>query len=361
MSAPVYTTAVIGLGRMSRGHIRAFQAHPRFDLVGGCDPGREARAAFADATGLPEFGEVTALMETLSPEVVAIVAPDAAHAPLTLQLAGFQPKAILGEKPMAPGYREACDMVEACESRGVELIINHQRRLLIGPAARGVIDAGGIGDLMELEGRCAGDLIADGTHVVDSLMAIGGDEDVGSVLGMVDLGPPESRGEQRYGRAREVSAAAIWTTAANVRYSVYTGALSHRIPYQSYRVRGSAGELWHPGGSAQPLLYLNDGTPGTHRAALEDNGWFLMPEPCDGGPWRCVNPDDQGVNPMDLSLDLLAKRLDGDPAPHPLNGARTLKVQEVLNAAYLSARDRRAVPLPLPRDTGFALDDLVTS
>lgn len=126
-----------------------------------------------------------------------------------------------------------------------------------------------------------------------------------------------------------------------------TGKLAERIPYQSYRIRASKAELWHPGGNSQPALYLNDGQPGTHRAALEENGWFLMPVPQEGGPWRCINPDAKNQNPMGLSLELLLKKLDGDPTPHPLNGRRTLKVQEIINAAYQSAQDHRAITLPL--------------
>lgn len=349
MNDPTYSVALIGLGNMSRGHVKQLLAQSRLRIVGGCDPSASAREAFDAGEGVELFEEVAPMMEKWHPDLVVIVAPDAVHASLTKQVAAYAPKAILCEKPMAVSYADAVDMVETCEAKGVELLINHQRRLVIEPYVRKLIDDGTLGDLLECEARCAGDMIGDGTHAVDSLMAIGGDLSPETVWGMIDLGTIENQKETRYGRAKEQAAAAFWFTN-HIRYSVQTGKLAERIPYQSYRIRGCKAELWHPGGKSQPALYVNDGKPGTHKAALQEDGWFFMPEPQEGGPWRCINLDVLNINPMGISLDLLIKKLDGDPTPHPLNGRRSLKVQEIINAVYQSAQDQKAITLPLSAD-----------
>jgi hypothetical protein len=125
----------------------------------------------------------------------------------------------------------------------------------------------------------------------------------------------------------------------------------NRTPYQSYRVRGTRGELWHPGGTTQPEVYLNNGTPGTHRADWDENGWYLLPTPHPGGPWQKLPSETR--EPMRLSLDLLARRLEGSLDDHPLEGQHALVSHEILTAAYLAAHQGNATPLPLSPDTHF--------
>jgi predicted dehydrogenase len=187
MKETTYTVALIGIGNMSRGHVHELLAQPRFKIIGACDPSATAREAFTAVEGVELFAEVAPMMEKRHPDFVVIVAPDAVHAALTKQVAAYAPKAILCEKPMAVRYADAVDMVETCEAKGVELLINHQRRLVIEPYVRTLLADGTLGDLLECEARCAGDLIGDGTHAVDSLMAIGGDLSPETVWGMIDL------------------------------------------------------------------------------------------------------------------------------------------------------------------------------
>jgi predicted dehydrogenase len=351
----VYSVAVVGVGGMSRGHFQAIESLPEYKLTAVCDIRKEALVAYQDVPEVGCFTSISDMMTQVAPEVVILVAPDPVHAELVCQVASYKPRAILSEKPMSIHYADAIRMVETCEQNEVELLINHQRRLVAGESMRKWILSGALGDVLEMEGRCAGDLIGDGTHLVDSLMAIGGDEPAQKVWGMIDTGHTDGQIEQRYGRAKEIAAAAYWTSESNVRYAVQTGDLANRIPYHSLRVRGSKGELWHPGGNSQPAVFVNDGQPGTHIAALQENGWYFMPKDEEGGPWRRINPEDDLNKAMPISLQLLAKILNGEAIKHPLNGKRTLQVQEILNAAYIAGLQNCSVTLPLPSDTKFPL------
>ena len=166
----------------------------------------------------------------------------------------------------------------------------------------------------------------------------------------------------RYGHTVDHSTIATWLSPDFVRFEASSGGIDQRSPYQSYRIIGTKGELWHPGGKLQPQWFLNDGAPGDHAVSLGEDGWYPFPVPAEGGPWRLLNPECVGAggtrDPMLISLDLLADRLAGGTAPHPLNGRRTLQVQEIINATYLSALEHRRVEFPLPKDTAFVIDAL---
>ena len=88
--------------------------------------------------------------------------------------------------------------------------------------------------------------------------------------------------------------------------------------YQSYRCRGTGGELWHPGGSMQPNWFLNDGTGGDYSIQFDKDGWFSFPWPVEpgAGEWKLVAPRYLHSD-LEESLRLLAEgdsdRLDAAP------------------------------------------------
>ena len=355
MKPSTYTAAVIGLGKMSRSHLKCLSDAGRFELVAVCERDATTLEAAELAESVSRFSDLETMMQAARPDLVIIVTPNSSHAALTEAVAAYKPRAILCEKPMSTHYSDAVAMVASCESQGVELLVNHQRRLVAGVVGRGAIDRGLIGDLLEIDTRCAGDFMSDGTHAVDIALCLGGDLLPKSVFGAVDLGAGQG---ERYGHAVEVSAYASWFDEANVRYSVTTGALTQRTQYQQYRVRGTKGELWHPGGPDQPHWYLNDGSPGDFSAALGEDRWFTMPVPApEGGPWRRLNARPESSE-MIASLELLAEQLDGELDRHPLNGREALNTHAVVNACYLSALRRQSVEFPLPEDSAFVIDAL---
>jgi predicted dehydrogenase len=133
---------VIGLGQIGMGydldldpathvytHARAFSTHEAFELVGGVDPDAARRRVFEERFQRPAFrGPVEAILAT-NPDVVAVAGPTATHRDLVgIVLEHATPRAIVCEKPLAPGSREAEEMVAQCADRGVKLFVNYMRR-----------------------------------------------------------------------------------------------------------------------------------------------------------------------------------------------------------------------------------------
>ncbi|MGF1450669.1 MAG: Gfo/Idh/MocA family protein [Opitutales bacterium] len=354
-----YTIGLVGLGSISRAHRKAISATETVELTAVCDTDAERLATAELDPSVARHTSLEAMMAAGVPDIVCILTANSSHAALTTQVARHGPRAIICEKPMATHYPDAVAMVEACEAAGVELLVNHQRRLGAGAFGRRVIADGLIGDLFEIRAACSGDFLSDGTHIVDLLLALTGDEPVERVWGSVFFTPHEGQVRRRYGHAVDFGATCTWYTKADARCEIRTGEMAQRMPYASLHVRGSQGELWHPGGKTQPSWFLNDGTPGTHQATFDDDRWYLLPrEVAQGGAWRCLNPE-AARSDMAVSLQSLCQRLDGDATPHPLNGRAALRVQEILHATFLSARHHEGVSLPLPADVPNVTDELL--
>jgi len=352
-----YTIALIGLGGISKGHLAAIENVDEVQLVGVCDRDRERLATTLAPLSAERYEDADKMLAETKPDIVAVLTPNASHAAVAKLAAGHQPRAIICEKPMSLHFYDAVEMVELCDEKGIELIVNHQRRLNAGAVGRQAIEDGLIGDVMEIEARCPGDLISDGVHAVDLVNCLTGDVRPSSVWGAVSFKLQDGATPQRYGHAVESSAMVIWRGGDRVRCSVATGELAARFGYQHIRIIGSHGELWHPGGRTQPKWFLNDGQPGTHAAALDDDRWYMVPVESEGGPWRCLNWETREKE-MATSLRRLVNRLDGGD-PHPMNGRGALLAQEIVNAAFLSALRREETPLPLPKDTPFVIEDIL--
>ncbi|NBD38641.1 MAG: hypothetical protein GVY10_08740, partial [Verrucomicrobia bacterium] len=137
---------------------------------------------------------------------------------------------------------------------------------------------------------------------------------------------------------------------------VYTGELACRRQYQDWLLTGTEGVLWHPGGELQPYWWIHDGKAGDHRIGFDEHHWFPVPVPCaEGGSWRLLGPGKAAAKQR-LSLRLLGERLRGATESHPLRAEGALRVQEIVNAGYLSALARRCIELPLPAETEFPMD-----
>ena len=86
------------------------------------------------------------------------------------------------------------------------------------------------------------------------------------------------------------------------------------------------------------------------REAHYPDAWWKTFE----GGWITVKPPRS--NPYDAQLaEFCAAIRDGTPAA--ITGMDGLKAQEVVQAAYLSMRDRTWVDLPLPDDAPFMVPD----
>ncbi|MGH2371153.1 MAG: Gfo/Idh/MocA family protein, partial [Chloroflexota bacterium] len=253
MTPQPYRVAILGLGSIARAHLRGYRAPEnagRVELIAGVDVSEDARGRFAEETGVPRtYADFRELLERERPDVVSICTWPPLHPEMAEAAAEFGAKAILSEKPMAVDLAGCDRMLAAAERAGAILVVGHQRRLQPKfTRARALIEEGAIGDLEQVSGIAAGDLLTDGTHTVDALRYFAGDAPVEWVIGNVDLrervlppsdGPRRSGFQEwdekrtRYGHVVESGAFAVLRFAGGVRATLETGTCA-RPGYQRF-------------------------------------------------------------------------------------------------------------------------------
>ena len=147
MSTPLLRAAVIGLG-MGRNHVTSFQSHPRCRVVAVADTDLERLRELGDQFRVP--GRYTDPLEMLARErldVVSIAVPNHLHKPLAV--AAFRAGChVLCEKPMALNAREGRAMLAAARKADRRLMINFSFRFT--PASWGLkreVDRGALGEI----------------------------------------------------------------------------------------------------------------------------------------------------------------------------------------------------------------------
>lgn len=333
---------VIGL-RMGRSHARSMQRLDAYQVVGLCDlnaelAGELVTEAFPDAKAYTDYQEMLAAEQL---DVVAVCTPTDSHAQLTIAVAETGVRGICCEKPMATSLGDGRAMVRACEENGVKLIVSHQRRM--GPdllTMRRLIDEGAIGEVYLVRGGCQGDLLSDGTHLIDSLRWLAGDSPVQWLLGQIHRETPDPEEEHgigfhrsggyRYGHMIENGAMAVIEFESGLRAEMFTGSMHMRgRPYQDYEVLGTKGRLWRNGDQADPPLRIQDEEAGGYRVLMND-------------------PDAPAHAQVNMYAALARTIREG--TPHPLSGESGLADLEVIMAIHESARTHNRIEFPLEQE-----------
>ncbi len=339
MSGQSYRAAVIGCGKMSRGHARAFLNNQRVDLVAGADVSEAARDAFSREFDVGSmYSDPAELLANERPDLVSICTWPPLHADLTEAVFAAGVKGVWCEKPMAVHLSEADRMVAAAQESGGVLIINHQRRYMDSYLqARDLMRDGAIGEVTQITGICAGDALTDGTHLIDMTRYLNNDVPITSVFGAIDMTPkgdvsPDGMGtiefnqtRMRYGHHVESGSMAILFFENGVRAHLEMGNLA-RGGYQRFFIDGTEGRLELSGDSP-----FEDGSRVRVRGRT--------------GPMEVLPPSSLD-GAMDRALDDLLSTIETG-AEHRLSGESGREDLEIVNAIYESARLRMIVQLPL--------------
>lgn len=352
MSQQPLRTALVGCGGMGKGLAKTLTSLPEYTLVAGCDLVQEQVNGFTGQfPGTKGYSDFARLLAEEKPDVVVVATNNVSHAALTIQAAEAGVRGVYCEKPMATSMADGQAMVEACRRNGAALAVNHQRRMLpVFVTMRRLIEEGAIGQIELIRGSCAGDVLSDGTHTIDTIRHLLGDIDGRWVFGQVYRAPPNpdeprgmgyhASGGWRYGHPIETGAMAVIEFANGVRAEVFTGTMQPRNRrYQDFEVFGTTGRLHRAGDQADPpLRILPDGASG----------------------WQPVELDAAvPAEALASSLQCFARTVEaGDP--HPLSGEAGLKDLELVMAIYESSRLRSRIELPLTQPR-YPLDLMIES
>ncbi len=185
-SDKVYRAALIGCGSMGSycmdeiaglrgrlilpfGHSEVLKTHLRTQLVAGADPDQKRLQDFGERWEVrPLYSDHRHMLEDERPEIVSIASPPSLHAQHIQDCVEAGVRGIFCEKPLCPTLGEADAIVNACETGGVALSINHTRRgdpFVI--RTKELIEQGEIGDVLTLSMTWAGRLFLSGTHFYD--------------------------------------------------------------------------------------------------------------------------------------------------------------------------------------------------
>jgi predicted dehydrogenase len=194
-----YKAAVIGLGRMGSTfddemeqggsiflpycHTPSYVASPQTELVAGADPHDEQREIYGERWGLsPDhlYADYRDMMEQEKPDIVSICTTARLRSEILIDVARSGAKAIWAEKPISLSLEEADEMIRVCDELGVKVAVNTARRYNPYFAeTRRRIDAGELGDILQVNvhGQCG--LSHNGSHAIDALryLAKGGNVD----------------------------------------------------------------------------------------------------------------------------------------------------------------------------------------
>lgn len=338
-AAEALPVAVVGCGRRGREHAAAIGRVEGLRLVAMVDPDAASRATAAAAHPVQVVPSIGELLDPGALAVVVVATPPAERASIVAEvLAGTGAQAIVVEKPLALNLADGESIVDACSAAGVLLSVSHQSRYTRSfQRLRDAIDSGQIGQLERLHGICFGNLLDQGSHLIDTMRWIVGapvawvmsssedDPAVLSALAPADLGWWRDPAHP----------APAWMThhlgfGGNVRATVETGLLYQR--------------------SLRPL----DDWLERRVVATGSRG---MAEASAAGRFRMLSPEglieEEPSAPPDLTHATVALHSAVRDALRSgssvdASGGDALATLEVLSACLRSAESGRLVTLPLP-------------
>jgi predicted dehydrogenase len=173
-----------GMGDYGHGLDKMWLEVPGVEIVGVADAGGLDKAA-ANLPGVKGFKDFREMLEEVKPDIVS-VAPRhmAEHHAMTMAAISAGAKGIYIEKPFCPTLREAEEIVEAAEAKGVKIAVAHRNRFhpVLPVVKRLVEEEGKIGRMLEVRTRGKEDqrggmldLWVLGSHVLDLAVYFTGD------------------------------------------------------------------------------------------------------------------------------------------------------------------------------------------
>ena len=303
-------------------HAAGYRSTPGYDLVAVVGRGAERLTAFKERWQVPGYTDLEQMLEEQQPDVVSVCTQSAEKAEITCAIArhGGSVKVIIVEKAMATSMAETDQMLAACDEAGIHLVIDHPNRFSSQVRrAKTVSGQGDIGPLGTVSGWSSASAIHGGTHVFDVLRYFGGD-----IVEVMAGSPPQA--EWRDG---PVSGTLRFASGVVGFFSLERPAMA------GFDLRGADGQLVLSSIVGESWI--------TKTSLLDPESSRKYPQVAVREPFHPEPPERSTM--QQLLLDV--QDLIGTGTPVPSTGIDGAAALEAGIAALLSARERRAVSLPL--------------
>lgn len=120
--------AVVGCGRVSKNHFKSIEVHKEdLDLAAVCDNKRDLLTVVSSELGVPGFDNMENMLQEMNLDMVSICTPSGIH-PQQVIKAARAGVHVVTEKPMATRWKDALEMVRACDEALVRLFVVKQNR-----------------------------------------------------------------------------------------------------------------------------------------------------------------------------------------------------------------------------------------
>lgn len=120
--------AVIGCGRISKNHFNSIKLHSDdLELCAVCDNDPVRLQEAMQEYGVPGYADLETLLSSIECDLVALCTPSGLHSSMTI-LAASHGVNVMTEKPMATRWRDALNMVAACDAANRRLFVVKQNR-----------------------------------------------------------------------------------------------------------------------------------------------------------------------------------------------------------------------------------------
>lgn len=141
---------LIGCGKISAGHVHAFETIEDAAIVAACDLSEESMKAVCDATGAAAYVDYKKMIDELCGELdlAIITLPHGLHGEATCYCAERGVDVFL-EKPMGLDSEDCQRMIDCCKKNNVMFWVGHlQRYFPFNVFAKKLIDSGELGELV---------------------------------------------------------------------------------------------------------------------------------------------------------------------------------------------------------------------
>jgi predicted dehydrogenase len=330
---------IIGAGWIVREcHLPAY-ADAGANVVGIASRTADRAAGLAESYGIRAYYTWEELVDDPSVEVLDIAYPPDVQPGLIAEILdrGAGIRGILAQKPLATTLDDARRAVEACEERGVVLGVNQNMRYDHSiRALRALLEEGLLGDPVMAQITMHTDvgwmpyadeyprkgMLIMSIHHLDAFRFLFGDPL--SIVNTVRGAPGSGDGVDEAAVYTLTYPGGMLATAIDNTFSTLDQGIEWRVDGTGGMARGSVGWMYHPWGSPSTLRYIDAEHPDTAIEPKWTKRWF---------------PDAFSATMAEVL------RAVADGATPSISGRDNLGTMSLLEAAYRSAEEGRAVEL----------------